>query len=150
MRWTCAERTVELGEHFNVCKDCIVCREFGALTEFPVIPFGKMIYFASPYSHPDKSVVSERFVSVVKACGWLMVNVPEVQMFYSPIAHTHPIAEYSTLPGGWEYWMTCDKTILSRCSEIWVYCISGWTKSVGVNAERKIAAEYGLGVKFVI
>jgi len=109
-----------------------------------------MVYLASPYTHTDKSVRASRFLAVIKACGWLMTNASHVQMFYSPIAHTHPIAEICVLPGNWEFWEACDKAMLSRCSEIWVFCLSGWTKSTGVNAERKIATEYGLPCKFVI
>lgn len=109
-----------------------------------------MIYLASPYTHADKSVQVDRFTAVVKACGWLMVNIHEIQMFYSPIAHTHPIAETCTLPGNWPFWEACDKAVLSRCSEIWVFCIDGWAKSTGVNSERKIAVEYGLPCRFVI
>ena len=112
--------------------------------------FGKMVYLASPYSHADKAVEEARFLAAVKACGWLMNNIPDVQMFYSPIAHTHPIAVNCVMPGDWLFWMNCDKAVLSRCSEIWVFCIPGWTTSTGVTAERKIAEEYGLTTKFVI
>ncbi len=113
-------------------------------------PFGKMVYLASPYTHPDKQVQADRFLTVVKACGWLMVNATQVQMIYSPIVHTHPIADACTLPGHWQFWETCDKALLSRCNEIWVFCIPGWTKSTGVKAERKIASDYGLATRFVV
>lgn len=120
------------------------------LNMYMLEPFGKMVYLASSYTHADKSVQADRFLAVVKACGWLMSNVPEIQMFYSPISHTHPIAEVCKLPGFWEFWETCDKAMISRCSEIWVFCVNGWTKSTGVNAERKIAAEYKLPCRFVV
>jgi Domain of unknown function (DUF1937) len=113
-------------------------------------PFGKMVYLASPYSHPDKSVEVERFVAACKACGWLMNNVKDVTMFYSPIAHTHPISLHCVLPGHWQFWATADETVLSRCNAIWVLCIPGWTKSTGVNAEKRIAAKFGLEVRYVI
>jgi hypothetical protein len=112
--------------------------------------FGKMVYLASPYSHPDKTVEEERFIAACKACGWLMNNVKDVTMFYSPIAHTHPISVHCTLPGHWQFWSAADETMLSRCNAIWVLCIPGFTKSTGVNAERKIAAKFGLEVRFMI
>jgi len=112
--------------------------------------FGKMVYLASPYTHAEKAVEQERFIAATKACGWLMNNHPEVQMFYSPIAHTHPIAQVCTLPGVWQFWAAADETILSRSSEIWILCISGRKKSTGVNAEIKIAQKFGLPVKYVI
>jgi hypothetical protein len=112
--------------------------------------FGKMVYLASPYTHADKAVQADRFLAVVKACGWLMVNSSDAQMIYSPIAHTHPIADNCVLPGHWGFWETCDKAMLSRCSEIWVFCIPGWSKSTGVKAERKIASDYGLATRFIV
>jgi len=115
-----------------------------------MMPFGKMVYLATPYSHPDKEVQRQRYEQALKACGWLMNNTPDVQMFYSPIAHTHPISEVCTLPGDWKFWATADEAILSRSSEIWVLCIAGRKKSTGVNAELAIAHRMGLGVKYVI
>jgi uncharacterized protein DUF1937 len=79
-----------------------------------------------------------------------MNNRPDVQMFYSPIAHTHPIAQVCTLPGVWQFWATADEAILSRSSEIWILCIPGRKKSTGVNAEIKIATRCGLGIKYLI
>ncbi len=113
-------------------------------------PFGKMVYLASPYTNADKAVEEQRFIAATKACGWLMNNHPEIQMFYSPIAHTHPIAQVCTLPGVWQFWATADECILSRCSEIWVLAIDGWKKSTGVTAEIKIAQRLGLGVRYVL
>jgi hypothetical protein len=113
-------------------------------------PFGKMVYLASPYTSPDKAVEAERFLAACKACGWLMNNRPDIQMFYSPIAHTHPIAQVCTLPGVWQFWAAADEAILSRSSEIWILCIPGRKKSTGVNAEIKIAAKFGLSIKYVI
>jgi len=113
-------------------------------------PFGKMVYLASPYTHADKAVEAQRFDAACRCCGWLMNHRPDIQMFYSPIAHTHPIAQVCTLPGVWQFWATADEAILSRCTEIWVLCIAGWKKSTGVTAEIKIASRLGIGVKYVI
>ena len=104
-------------------------------------PFGKMVYLASPYTHENREVETERFIAAVKACGWLMVNISDVQMIYSPIAHTHPIADVCTLPGFWSFWEACDKCMLSRCDEIWILTLDGWETSTGVTAERQIAYE---------
>ncbi len=112
--------------------------------------FGKMVYLASPYSHADKAVEAERFTAAVKACGWLMNNCPDIQCFFSPIAHSHAISLVCILPGAWQFWAAADEALLSRCSEIWVLCIPGWRTSTGINAEIKIAVKYGLGVKYVI
>jgi hypothetical protein len=59
---------------------------------------------------------------------------------FSPISHTHPIAEMSEgkLPIGWEFWSTFDKLFIINCKKIVVLCIDGWKESTGVQAEIKI------------
>lgn len=111
--------------------------------------FGKLIYLASPYTHKDKAMWTVRFHKVVDCCGWMMNNHRD-KYFYSPIAHTHPIAERCTLPIEWEFWANFDECILSRCSEMWILTIPGFSVSTGVKAERKIAERFGLPVRFII
>lgn len=111
--------------------------------------FGDLIYFASPYTHKDKAVLEQRFHAVVEACGWYMNNRRD-KYFYSPIAHTHPIASRCTLPIEWQFWANFDECILSRCSEMWILTIPGWSRSTGVNAERRISERFGLPVYFVV
>lgn len=110
---------------------------------------GRLVYLASPYSSPDKALQEYRFVAVAIAAGWVMNNYPDLK-FFSPITHTHPIAMHCKLPGHWEFWATYDQCMLSRCDEFWVLAIPGFKESTGVNAERKIAAELGLPIKFLV
>jgi hypothetical protein len=112
--------------------------------------FGQLVYLASPYTHKDKSKWTERFHAAVDCMGWLMNNIKNGQYFYSPIAHTHPIAERCTLPIEWEFWAHFDECILSRCSEMWILTIPGFTISTGVKAEREICKKFGVPVRFVI
>lgn len=115
----------------------------------PKTPFGKLVYMASPYTHKDKGMLISRFDAVVDCCGWFMNNVKDCY-FYSPIAHTHPIAERCTLPIQWQFWADFDECILSRCNEIWILTIPGFSVSTGVKAERKIAERFGLPIRFII
>jgi len=110
---------------------------------------GKLVYLASPYSHKNDAIKEMRFVEAVKCCGWFM-NQREDAHFYSPIAHTHPIASKCSLPGDWTYWSSLDENTIARCNEIWILCIEGWKISTGVNAERVIAKRFGLPEKFII
>ncbi len=112
--------------------------------------FGQLVYLASPYTHKDKAMWTVRFHAAVDCMGWLMNNVKDGRYFYSPIAHTHPIAERCTLPIEWEFWAHFDECILSRCSEMWILTIPGFTASTGVKAERKIAEKFGVPIRFVI
>ena len=67
---------------------------------------------------------------------------------YSPISHTHPIAQYG-LPKGWDFWEQYDRAILSRCTEVIVLMLHGWKESKGVTAEIEIAKELGLPVSYL-
>jgi len=111
-------------------------------------PLGKLIYVASPYSSPDRSVEEIRNIHVAAAMGYLMNKFPNLS-FFSPICHTHPIASLCKLPGHWEYWKQYDEAMLSRCDGIWVLCLDGWDKSKGVTAEIAFAKELELPLKYI-
>jgi hypothetical protein len=102
-------------------------------------------YLASPYSHPDQAVMVSRFEQVNEFASRLMrAGV----MIFSPISHTHPIAQYG-LPKGWDYWERYDRCILAKCCGVIVCQFDGWRESTGVQAEIKIAREMGLAVFYV-
>jgi len=60
-----------------------------------------MIYLATPYSDPDPEVREFRYREVNKAAAQL---ISEGHHVFSPISHTHPIAQAGDLPTGWDYW----------------------------------------------
>ena len=107
---------------------------------------GEVVYLACPYSHPDPAVRESRFQAVNRAAGQLMAAGTFV---FSPISHTHPIAEAHDLPGNWAFWGAYDRAMISRCSRLLVLQLDGWEESVGVQAEIAIAREVGLPVEFV-
>ena len=102
------------------------------------------IYLASPYSHPDEPVMCRRFGTACRAAAALMGRGYVV---FSPIAHTHPIAELGYLPRGWEFWRRFDEFFLAACDELWVLNDPGWDRSVGVTAEIQIAGRLGKPTK---
>lgn len=105
-----------------------------------------LIYLASPYSHSDPEIRRQRFETVCFAAANFMRDGHHI---FSPIAHTHPIALHGELPKGWEFWQEYDRKIIAVCGELWVLRMDGWDKSVGVQAEIKIAEELGIPVKYV-
>src|ERR1700739_3365873 len=113
------------------------------------IPATRLVYVASPYSHPNRVVEETRNIGVAVAMGYLMNNFADYA-FFSPICHTHPIATLCKLPGHWEFWKKYDEAMLSRCDEIWVLCLEGWEQSKGVTAEVNIAKDLGLTVKHIL
>jgi sugar phosphate isomerase/epimerase len=104
------------------------------------------IYLASPYSHQDPAVREARWRAVCAVAARLMGAGLYV---YSPIAHTHPIAEAGDLPKGWDYWQGFDRAMLAHAKELWVVTMEGWDQSAGVKAEVEIAQELGLPVSHI-
>lgn len=105
-----------------------------------------LIYLAVPYSHSDPRIREQRFRAVNAVAAKLMRNGLHV---FSPISHTHPIAEAGNLPTGWDFWEDYDRTLLRTCSKIVVLMLDGWRESTGVTAEIAIAKELGLAVEFI-
>lgn len=101
-------------------------------------PGARVIYLASPYTHADPAVMQERFEQACRAAGALM-NMGHVT--FSPIAHTHPIAQFCELPVEWEFWRRQDFELLDHASKLVVLMLPGWQESRGVAAERE-RAEY--------
>ncbi|MCP4566066.1 MAG: DUF1937 family protein [FCB group bacterium] len=105
----------------------------------------KLIYLASPYSHDDSDVRERRFNEVCRVAAKLMKGG---EFVYSPIAHTHPIAQFG-LPGDWSYWEVFDTLMLSKCDRMFVLMIDGWFESKGVQAEIRIAEKRGIPIKYI-
>jgi hypothetical protein len=105
-----------------------------------------LVYLAVPYSHPDPRVQEQRFLAVNKVAAKLML---EGVCVFSPISHTHPIAQAGEMPKGWEFWARYDFEILSKCRKLIVLKLGGWDKSVGVTAEIKLATELGLEIEYL-
>jgi len=105
-----------------------------------------MIYLASPYSHPDRTVEALRFGEVCRIAGVLMARGLVV---FSPIAHTHPIAERCELPRGWDYWQHFDEEFICVSEKVVVAMMPGWEQSKGVQAEIVIAKDKGIPVEYL-
>lgn len=105
-----------------------------------------MIYLATPYSHPDKRVMEQRFSRACVLAAQLML---EGHIVFSPIAHTHPIAVAGELPRGWEYWEKFDREFIAAASKLVVAKMDGWQESKGVAAEIALAHELGKPVEWI-
>ena len=108
----------------------------------------ELIYLAVPYTHKDRYVRVARWIAANKAAAVMMAKGLYV---FSPISHTHPIAEASdgTLPLGWDFWEGFDRQYLNVCKKIVVLKIPGWDTSTGVTAEIKIGNEAGIPVEYM-
>lgn len=103
----------------------------------------KCVYLASPYSHPDKSVMESRAQQVVELCAKLQDEHRDI-MFYSPIVHSHPLTTARPELGtAFECWKAIDEELISRFDEVWVANIDGVKESRGVNAEVAFGQSIG-------
>ena len=106
-----------------------------------------MIYLATPYTHRDRAVMLARFRAVNKAAAQLMAQGLNV---FSPISHSHPIAEAGALPTTWDFWEKYDREVLKCCSQVIVLMLDGWKESKGVTAEVQIAEGLGIVVRYAM
>jgi hypothetical protein len=105
-----------------------------------------LTYLAGPYSHKHRTVRVRRFHALNRAAAHLMMQGHNV---FSPISHSHPLADKHDLPKGWEFWEKFDRAYL-RCSrQVIVLTLDGWKTSTGVNAEIKIAVEMGIPISYM-
>lgn len=106
----------------------------------------RLVYLASPYSHKDEAVRQQRFEVACRISGFLL----EIGIFaFSPIAHSHPIAQICNLPGNFEFYEKFDERVLTACDELWVLQMDGWKESKGVDAEISIARKLNKPVVYI-
>jgi hypothetical protein len=105
-----------------------------------------LVYLACPYSHADHHVRRLRFgVANVVAARMMQQGIH----VFSPISHTHPIAEVGDLPKDWQFWKEYDLTFTQICRMLVVIKLDGWQESVGVQAEIKYANDLGIPIEYV-
>lgn len=105
----------------------------------------ELIYLASPYSHPSAGARLARFN---QACRYASKLILKGVPIFSPIAHTHPIAQYA-LPTGWTFWARYNILWLDACSELWVLMLDGWKESKGIAGEIAIMRGLGKPIKYI-
>ena len=93
----------------------------------------KRIYLASPYSHADETRRADRFAAVALATAYMMEEYGYI--VYSPIVHSHVVAQYLDNELDHKFWLTQDRSHIATCAALWVYKLEGWDTSFGVSWE---------------
>lgn len=104
------------------------------------------VYIACPYSHVDKEVMVSRFKQVNKVAGKLM---REGHIVFSPISHSHPIAEEIGGHLDHDFWLNQDFEFIRWCSDLYVLALPGWGDSTGIKRELEYAALMGKKIMFI-
>ena len=107
---------------------------------------GKIIYLASPYSHPDKDVRHNNFVEVSKKAATL---VAEGHVVFAPITYGHTLVDFHSMPTDANFWIGFCLSFLKHSDELWVYMMPGYDVSKGVAEEVEFAIENGIPVKYI-
>ena len=97
---------------------------------------GKLIYVASPLTHPDPEVREKRYELVRDYIGKKYEEGSQ-DMYYSPILYSHEIGKRFKLPHTAEFWLNIDFLMLDKSDKFEVLMIDGWEESTGVQGEIK-------------
>jgi hypothetical protein len=100
------------------------------------------IYLAIPYTGMEQI----SFDTANRIAGRLMCDG---HIVFSPISHSHPIAQTCELPKNWDYWREADTAFLAWCDMIYVVAFEGWQKSKGVTEELEIGTKMGKDIRFI-
>ncbi len=104
-----------------------------------------IIYLAAPYSHPDLTVVGQRFLAINVAAAKL---IADGHIVFSPISMTHPIAMVmgNHLAPAWSGF---DEPFMDACAECVVLMLDGWRESLGVAREIAYFTAAGKPVRYM-
>ncbi|MFK3708449.1 DUF1937 family protein [Klebsiella sp. NPDC088457] len=95
----------------------------------------RKIFLACPYSHPDETVVNERFIR----CNQVAAAIIESgNIVFSQVTLSHPInlvfrhTEKSEIG---KRWAPVDAYFMETMEELIIIDLPGWDKSVGIQRE---------------
>ena len=106
----------------------------------------KIIYLASPYSHPEKDIIDQRFHRISHIAS--VLNSKGI-VALSPITYGHTLLTYTPMPTDWEFWRNFCLSFLQHSSELWIVKMEGWNKSSGVAEEIEFAIKNSIPIKYV-
>lgn len=97
----------------------------------------KLIYIASPYSHPDAAVRLARYEHAKRYTAELLRLGFAA---FSPIVYGHGMAD--AVGTHYEPWAKFNDAIISKCSAVHILALDGWKASRGIAHELMVAETY--------
>lgn len=101
-----------------------------------------LTYLAAPYSGTQEQIEA-RMAKFYEVDAILMQRG---HFTVSPL-FKHVILPYGNIPGDWSYWKDYSRVMLSKCSEMIIIAMDGWSTSEGVLGEMSICREFGIPFK---
>lgn len=106
----------------------------------------KVWYLASPYSHKFRVMMWYRYLRTVSTGARLIL---QGYILLEPIAMCHWHSVFHSMPTGYTFWQTRDRTFIRKSDGILVVDLPGWKESIGVSDEVQYAKSRGLPVFLV-
>lgn len=102
-------------------------------------------YLATPYSkYPLGTMLAHQHACELAARLFRAgINV------YSPIAHTHALAEIGGLDGHFDQWAAFDEALIAASDGLIVAMMRGWRESAGIAAEIAICTRLDKPVRYM-
>ena len=97
-------------------------------------------YLATPYSKYPAGMDEAARLAAVAAAWFVKHGIP----VFSPIVHTHPIAQHGGInPADHTIWLPADEIFMDLASGLVVVQMETWDTAYGVGVERKLFASQG-------
>lgn len=106
----------------------------------------KLIYVASPYSHPVDEIRIENYKVVSLYTANLVRNG---FVIFSPITYGHHLTEFKEMPLDFEFWGNFCLTFLAKCDMMHVLRIPGWENSKGVREEIDFCKKFEIPIVYI-
>lgn len=102
-----------------------------------------MIYIGIPYTHPDKTVMEDRYKLVSSITAYL---VKRGFIVFSPITYGHTLCEFEDMPRDFKFWNELCLSFLVTSDLLVCVKALGWEESRGLDAEMEFASENGISI----
>lgn len=107
-----------------------------------------MIYLAGPYTHEDAEIRKARYKEMVE---WTADYFSRGFYVICPVVHSHPpaVSEGFELPTDFGFWRGWCVDVLRRCDSMHILMMDGWSDSVGVRHEMRVADALSLEISMI-
>lgn len=105
-----------------------------------------MFYIASPYTHQNKNIVLQRYLTTIDCIAKFSNKNMQV---YSPVVHFHEVATKHQMPTDFKFWQKHNHSMLKLLDfNAIVLGMEGWNHSVGVLDELEYIKQNKNNVHF--
>lgn len=101
-------------------------------------------YLATPFAHPVEGI---RGLRALLAAGIMSHFQTKGRHMFSPIAHCYN--GHLLIPNDESVWLDFDRKVISRCDQLTIAMMPGWSQSKGIAKEKIWASELKIPVEYI-